>query len=280
MSPGRERWVKDLYRIGVFSKISKTTIKTLRYYDEIGLLKPAQTDCDNGYRYYTTDQLVTLHRIVALRQIGLSLDEVAAVLNGIQAEAVLKQRKSEIEARLKETRDQLSRLNHYILEMKEGKKMNYNAVVKELPECIVYSKRFIAPSYDSYFALVPAIGAEVKAANPNLKCAVPEYCFIEYHDSEYKEKNINIEYCEAVVDFGVATGTIKFKKIPAITAVSVMHKGPYSGLKDAYAFTYKWIEENGYNAAGNPRESYIDGIWNKEDEADWLTELQVPVLKK
>ena len=59
-----------------------------------------------------------------------------------------------------------------------------------------------------------------------------------------------------------------------------MHRGPYPGLRDAYAFAFKWIEENGYTMAGNPRESYIDGIWNMEDEADWLTELQIPVSKK
>jgi DNA-binding transcriptional MerR regulator len=269
-----------VYRIGLFSKISKTSIKTLRYYDEIGLLKPAQIDRDNGYRYYTSDQLFTLHRIVAMRQIGLSLEEVAAVLKSKQVEDVLEQRKAEIETQLEELRDQLSRLYHYLLEMGEENKMNYSAVVKELPECIVYTKRFIAPDYDSYFDLIPAIGEEVKAANPNLKCTVPEYCFIEYHDGEYKEKDIDIEYHEAVENFGVETESIKFKKIPSVLALTVMHRGAYSGLKDAYAFAFKWIEENGYTMAGNPRESYIDGIWNKEDEADWLTELQIPLLKK
>ena len=63
-----------MYRIGEFSKMSKTTIKTLRYYDEAGLLRPACTDPATGYRLYTTDQLVRLHRIQALRQVGLSID--------------------------------------------------------------------------------------------------------------------------------------------------------------------------------------------------------------
>jgi len=269
-----------LYRIGLFSQISKTTIKTLRYYDEIGLLKPAQIDDVNGYRYYTSDQLFTLHRIVALRQIGLSLDEVAAVLKGAPAGEIIRQRKEEVAAQLREMQDQLSRLDHFIHTTREENKMKYSAVIKELPECIVYTKRFIAPDYDSYFNLIPAIGKEVRAANPDLKCAVPEYCFIEYHDGEYREKDIDIEYHEAVERFGNETGTIKFKRIPALTALAVMHRGPYAGLKDAYAFAFKWIEENGYTMAGNPRESYIDGIWNREDEADWLTELQIPVVKK
>ena len=71
-----------------------------------------------------------------------------------------------------------------------------------------------------------------------------------------------------------------FKEIKAVTAVSVMHKGAYSKLGEAYAYVFKWIEENGYVAADNPRESYIDGIWNKENEADWLTEIQLPIVRK
>jgi len=115
--------------------------------------------------------------------------------------------------------------------------------------------------------------------NSNLKCAVPEYCFIEYHDREYKEYDINVEYHEAVEDFGVESDTIKFKKLPSITIASVMHKGAYSSLKNAYAYVFKWIAENCYEINGDPRESYIDGIWNKESEEEWLTELQVPVIK-
>jgi effector-binding domain-containing protein len=60
-------------------------------------------------------------------------------------------------------------------------------------------------------------------------------------------------------------------------SLSIMHRGPYSSLRETYAFAYEWIKQNGYRAADNPRESYIDGIWNREDENDWLTELQIPI---
>lgn len=57
----------------------------------------------------------------------------------------------------------------------------------------------------------------------------------------------------------------------------VLHKGPYSNIREAYAFAFNWIEKNGYTVVGLPRESYIDGIWNKDSEGDWLTEIQVPI---
>ena len=269
-----------MYRIGLFSKMSKTTVKALRYYDEVGLLRPANIDVENGYRYYTTDQLVQLHEIVSLRQMGFAISKILAIMSGESVEEILAQRKVEILAGLKEASEQLSRINLYIEEQKEGQKMSYQAVVKDLPECIVYSKRMVIPSYDAYFTVIPQIGEDIKRANPNLKCLVPEYCFLIYHDGEYKEKDVDVEYCEAVTEFGIAAGDIVFKKMPSVNAVSVMHKGSYKSLGQAYAYLFKWIEENGYSVSDNPRESYIDGIWNKEREEDWLTELQVPVRIK
>ncbi|KAF0092076.1 MAG: MerR family transcriptional regulator [Fusobacteria bacterium] len=269
-----------MYKIGLFSKISKTTIKTLRYYDEVGLLKPAMIDEDNGYRYYTSDQLSQLHDIIALRQLSFSVDDCIQIIRVGEIDEVLGDRKKEIETNLNELQDRLSRLNHYISEIKEGRKMTYSPVIKQTPECIIYSKRMIVPNYDSYFQIIPKIGEEVTATNPDLKCAIPEYCFIIYHDGEYKDHDIDVEYCEAVDEFGQDTDSIKFKKIPSITVVSVMHKGVYSGLRDAYAYAFRWIEDNNYTITDNPRESYIDGIWNKENQEEWLTELQIPVTKK
>ncbi|MEW9122213.1 MAG: MerR family transcriptional regulator [Thermotaleaceae bacterium] len=269
-----------MYRIGEFSKMTKTTIKTLRYYDEMGLLKPAFVDAETGYRFYTTKQLVPLHYIIALRQVGVSIEEISLIVSGQSFHEILEKRRREIILEIDSSKDRLSRIEFILSGKEEESFMNYGAIIKELPECIVYSKKMTVPNYDAYFEVIPAIGEEVKKANPNLKCSVPEYCFIVYLDGEYREKDIHIEFCEAVEAFGAETGDIKFKKMDSVTAVSVMHKGSYSELSKAYAYAFKWIEENEYKAIDNPRESYIDGIWNKEDQADWLTELQIPVVKK
>ena len=272
--------VRSVYRIGLFSKINKVTVKTLRYYDEIGLLKPAHVDEENGYRYYTSEQLPLIHKIIALRQIGFSIDEILAIFSGNDVAEIFAQRKRELKALIEESSEQLSRITHYLREMKGDFTMNYEVATKELPEVIVYSKRMIVPNYDAYFELIPKIGEEITAANPGLKCAVPEYCFIIYHDGEYKEKDIDIEFCEAVTAWGKDTDTIKFKSMEKTFAACVLHKGPYQTIPNAYAYAFKWIAENGYVVTGNPRESYIDGIWNQEDSANWLTELQVPIAKK
>jgi len=266
-----------MFRIGEFSKMSKTTIKTLRYYDETGLLKPDEIDKFTSYRYYTTCQLVRLHRIQAFRQVGLSIDEIRLILSGHDAKIFLQRRKAELLDELAEGTSQLSRIE-FILQ--GVNLMGYTATIKELPKCVVYSKKMTIPSYDAYFELIHAIGESVGKQYPDLKCAAPEYCFVVYLDGEHKEKNINVEFCEAVTQMWPDFDDIKFKEIESVSAVSVLHKGPYTELSQAYAYIFEWIEENGYIAADNPRESYIDGIWNKENEEDWLTELQIPIVRK
>lgn len=69
-------------------------------------------------------------------------------------------------------------------------------------------------------------------------------------------------------------------KLKPVMAVCTYHKGEYNNLGETYGFLIKYIEENGYEIIESPRERYIDGIWNKENVSDWLTEIQIPVRKK
>ncbi len=266
-----------MYRIGEFSKMSKTTIKTLRYYDEIGLLKPQETDKFTGYRLYTTEQLFKLHKIQSYRQIGLSIEEVKMLLSGKNAEQIFNKRKEELVSELNNAKDQLSRLEFLLQRKQEEQFMSYSAIIKEIPGCLVYSVEFTVPNYDSFMEAIPAIGKKIEEKYPDLKCTVPEYCFIRYLDGEYKEKDIRVELCEAIDNKKLDFDDVVFKYLDAIKVVSVMHKGPYTRLGEAYAFAMKWIDENGYTVADAPRESYIDGIWNKDSEEEWLTEIQIPI---
>ena len=269
-----------MYRIGMFSKLGRVTIKTLRYYDEVGLLRPAHVDEENGYRYYTTDQLFRLNRVVSLRQMGFSIQEIADIIDGRNISAILGQRKAELTAEHQIITDQLFRLECYISEQKEGQKMDYQAVIKEIPACTVFSAKTMLPNYAALGEIMPAIGEKVGSANPGLKCVEPDYCFNQYLDEEYREEDINVEICQAVTCRGKDVDGIIFKDIPAVTVVSVLHQGPYDNLREAYAYALQWAEQNGYRVVDYVRESYIDGVWNKKDVRDWLTEIQVPVEKK
>lgn len=270
-----------MFRIGQFSRYANLSVKALRYYEAEGLLTPAWVDPANNYRYYSSSQLPEMHRINSLRQCGLSISEIRSILQnpdqGIK-EILLKRRK-ELELQLEEQSAQLSSIHYYLELQKKGDTMQHQIVVKELPAVLVYSKRMKVESYKSYFEIIPEIGRIVTSANPGLRCKTdPPYCFIMYHDGEYREQDIDIEFCEAVECRGRETDGIVFKNIPAVKrAACVLHKGPYESLPEAYAAVFQLINDNNYKVAGPPRESYIDGIWNQEDPQNWLTELQVPI---
>ena len=70
-----------MYSIGTFSKLTKTTIAALRFYDKEGLLKPAYTDSKSGYSYYLSSQLVTVQKILSLRQIGIPIEQIKIMIN-------------------------------------------------------------------------------------------------------------------------------------------------------------------------------------------------------
>lgn len=269
-----------MFKIGEFSTLCKTTIKTLRYYDEVGLLKPAAIDETTGYRYYETKQLFILHKIQSLRQSDVSIEDIRQILYGQNIEEILEKHCARLQKEIDIKAEQLSRLEFILTGKEEESFMSYAVTLKELSECIVYSKKMTVANYEAYFELIPAIGAQVQKQYPDLKCRVPEYCFIVTLDGEYKEKDINVEFCEAVDCMKPDFDDIHFKKMEAVSAASLMHKGNYDGLSKAYAYLLKWIEDNGYEIIQKPRENYIDGIWNKENSEEWLTEIQIPVKKK
>ncbi|MDR1851310.1 MAG: MerR family transcriptional regulator [Propionibacteriaceae bacterium] len=264
-----------MFRIGDFSKLGRVSVRTLRFYDEEGLLAPASVDEWTGYRYYTTKQLYELHRIVGLRQLGFSIDQIRSVLQGKGAD-LIDAKLQELENAKSSVDDQISRLKHY---QQKGCDMEYQVVVKDIPAHTIFAAKRTIPSYANLGEIIPGIGAKIAAENPDVCCTQPEYMFVSYLDGEYKERDIAIECCQAVTKFGKDGDDYEFRTDGPLTVASVLHKGSYDGLRVACAFLLEWIGANGYRPQGFLRESYIDGVWNKQSEDEWLTEIQVPVAK-
>ena len=262
-----------MLKISEFSKLSHLTVKALRFYEKEGLLIPASVDKWTGYRFYETAQLETAARIKSYRQIGLSIEEIKSIFSGEDAGRVLTAKAESLKRLKADTELQLSVIE-FIL---EGKEMKYQVTVKEIPEMIVYSAETILEKTADKMQWIPSIGAECLKLNPDLKCAEPPYEFCEYLDEEFKETQLRIRHNEAVTAFGKENEHIKFRTLPAAKVLSIYHKGAYDNIGEAYAYIMEYAEKNGYEVAGLARESYIDGIWNKESVEDWLTEIQLPI---
>ena len=155
--------------------------------------------------------------------------------------------------------------------------MDYKAVIKEIPAYTMYCKQDIIDDFGRISDFILDSAEECRGAHPNMKCVESDYCYVSYLDEEFKEKDILVEYAQAVTKAGIETDNIKFKTIESTKAVCVSHKGSYDGLSTAYEFVFKWVYEKGHVVSGPPRECYIYGCWNREKEADWLTEIQIPI---
>lgn len=262
-----------MLKIGEFSKLSLTTVKALRYYEKVGLLIPAHIDKFTGYRFYETNQLETASKIKSYRQLDLSIDEIKNIFSGADVRKVLEEKALYLRKQKEDITLRLSVINHIL----EDDKMKYQVTIKNIPQVIVYYWEKRIDKYSDIMQYIPAIGAECKRLNPNLKCAEPPYEFCEYLDGQYKESDILVRHNEAVTDFGKENENIKFRKIPATKVLSIYHKGAYDCIGEAYAYIMKYAEDNGYKVTDYPRESYIDVIWNKDSVDEWLTEIQLPI---
>lgn len=273
---------KMKFKIGEFSKLCQVTVKTLRHYEEIGLLVPFEVDEWTGYRYYDIGQLRQMNRIVYLKQLGFSLEEIAELFDEGKeypdAESIkskIERCKTEIE-RLTKRRTELARLEN-LLHKRE--KLMEKVFEKSLPSGVFATHRRKVSSYQELFDLCPnIIGPEMHRLG--CECPTPGYCFTVEYQEEYGV-DIDIEYFEAVTRKGEDSEVIKFKELFEVPlALCISHYGAYEKMPETFAELYAYAEANGYETSDRPRFRYIDGIWNKESADEWLTEIQLPVKRQ
>ena len=268
---------QTLYQIGLFASMNHVSIKTLRYYDEHDLLKPAYVHQDNGYRFYAAHQIADLHQIIALKEIGLSLEKIKNIQKGDIQKNILQKRKQQIVHEIAKLTRQLSQVESYLFYEEED--LSLPVIIKPLPEVKVAYKEQVIDCYDDLFSLMPEMGLEMEEIG--CECAQPDYCFTEYLDDHYKNEEIAVDICQSVTEIKESSSSLQFKVIPYVKdAACLFHKGAYHTFPQSYAKILRFIDENGYQINGNIREVYIDGVWNKKNEEEWLSQIQIPICKK
>lgn len=240
----------------MFANMNRVTIKTLRFYDEQNLIKPVYVDEENGYRYYAGGQIAELHRILALRGMGFSIEDIRKIMNGEEERKFLQVKKQEIIKEIAALIAKLAEVESYL--NKEDVTLSMPVLIKKLPEVTVCTMQKKIESYDALFDMMPEMGEEMEKIG--CVCAEPEYCFTQYLDHGFKESDIWVETCQAVTEKKPDSDKICFKILPEVEAACIFHKGSYDTFHKSYAVILKYIEENGYEISGSIRESYIDGV--------------------
>ena len=222
-----------MFKIGEFSKLSNTTVRTLDHYATLGLLKPKGIDDQTNYRYYSADQLAQLNQIKLLQQTGLPLKTIKEIIDTNDLDFLEKHYTLQ-EEKLQEDLDELLKKQRMVSllkqKMKEGKSMTqYNVVVKEVPERNVLSVRSVIADYTLEGDLWQKLQQGLKETNA---------------------KNADVEVQTSVVGDYPEVHTVEFKKEPAFIMASVTFSGSFEQMPQVTQTIAEWLEANEYKIVG------------------------------
>lgn len=266
-----------MFRIGDFSRLTRVTVKALRHYDELGLLRPARVDSQTGYRFYSSAQLPRLNRILALKDLGLSLEQVGEILatdlSPDQLRTLLLIKQAEVRTALDQEQARLARIDALLRQIAEGEPPTDDVVVKRVEAQPVASIRRTVPSR-------PAIGSlfrELARYQQRHRVRATAWTTI-WHDPDFREAEIDAEATIASADPLPVDGPVQPRVLPAVERMAcVAHQGPSETIGAGCRALLGWIETNGYRVAGPERVRALEPAGPGRREV--VLELQFPVEK-
>jgi effector-binding domain-containing protein len=267
----------DLLPIGRFAKATRLSVKALRHYDELGLLRPAFVDPSSGYRYYRPAQANQAEAIRILRSVEMPLEEIGALLASDGGEPVaerLRRHRERLEARLDEHRRMLAFLQR-LLDKEDV--MPYEVTVRELPAQPVAATRATSNLREISSAI--STGAHKvldELGRRDLEPAGPLQ--VVYHAEQVldEETAAPIEICFPVTAPFEGSGEVYGTELAAGPAAVTVHRGPYAEIGPAYHTVSGWVQDHGHELAGGPREVYLNDP-REVAEGDLLTEVRWPI---
>jgi DNA-binding transcriptional MerR regulator len=269
------------------------SVRTLHHYDERGLLRPAEIDEWTGYRFYSVDQLPRLNRILALKDLGFSLDQIGRLLEGDvpaeQLRGMLTLKQAEIERQLTEGRTRLARVEARLRQIEhEGVPSSYEVTLKRIAPRMVASARAVVPKV----AEMPAYRCELYERlyswleRNGVRPSGPELAV--YHNDGYVEEDVDVE-AAVPVDRGSASpgdaydDGVGVRVLPAAPEMaSAVLEGNLWDIPRAVAALFTWVGESGHSSAGPMREVHHFGRELDHEDFDpgsLVIEMQIPVVR-
>ena len=269
-----------MFSIGEFSRITGLSVKAIHLYHEKGLLVPAQIDAQTGYRYFNSANVEQATTIRKLRELSFSLEEIKALLEGLDDDAlfldVLMSRRELLLAQLAHLKGTAKMLESIIASEKEARAMaevnTFSVEEKDLPAVLVVSKRWQGRYQDTggaFAELGKKMGRFISGKPMNL-----------YHDAEFKEDGAEIQSCFPLRKKPASVpGGLEVQELPGGKFVSLVHQGPYTELGRSYERLFAYLHAKGLQAQLPSREIYLKGpgMLFRGNPRKYLTEILVQV---
>lgn len=276
-----------MFRIGEFSKIAQVPGSALRYYDEIGLLKPAHIDSWTGYRYYSASQLPRLHRILALKELGLTLDQITQLVDSEGAiEAIrgmLTLRKVQVEQTVQTEIARLRQIEARLHFIEAPDTPTFDIVLKHVPAQQYLSVRDVLPNVDAALEIMQEL---IRVLPTRMNENTLGYFTTIIHSEALVRDRLDIELGAIVLNTDtpmvpLSEGRVlNLRRLPAVEAMATtIQVGGFENNCRSYGAIGLWIEKNGYHLAGPGREVLIKPPRSDRLD-DIVTEVQFPVAPR
>ncbi len=280
-----------MFKIGEFSKLCGLSVDTLYHYEKLKILIPLSIDKFTGYRHYDASQLVTVNKILALKDAGFSLDEIAHVLkNNVSVTLLLEMLESKaksLETALSDEYSRLERLHTNIFMIKNGGIPQMNEIsIKKVEPILIASIRKIIPKKEfdeNLDKMWPAVNRYIE--EQGVKRTIP--CLMLYHSGwwdlkqcniMYDDHNLDVEVSEPVTKSFTGNDEVQVYELPLVEKMAcIVHHGSFSTISKTFDMLFEWMKQNSYQADGPVREIYHKGEWATNNPDEYITELQVPI---
>lgn len=272
-----------MIKIGDFSKLARVSVRMLRHYEKLELLIPIYVDKITGYRYYNAKQLTEINNIILLKEMGFSLVSIKELVedkdNVPKLKEMLTKQREVIAQENESIKNRLLILDKTIENLnKETNIMEYTVLLKEMPQRHVISVRQVIDSYENEGKLWAMMGAELE--KQAVKLANPCYGLAIFHDSEYREADVDVEVQLSVQGEYKDTETVIFKDVAPFMIASAIFEGDYNQFPKVTETILTWIADNNYEINGSHFSINHVSPEQEEDPNKWVTEVCIPIIKK
>lgn len=270
----------SVFMISEFSKLSQVPAKTLRYYDQLGLLRPACTDSQSGYRYYTSEQLLRLQRIFALKDLGFTLEQIKQILHDEVSAADIRRmlllKQAEVESLIQSETERLLRIEARLKQLEqEGDKLpRHEVLVKKLEPTMVVSIREAANR-----VRIPGLLAEIDEYLQWNGLPAASRHIVVWHSYAEGENGVELAVACPVPRLLPDTDRFTTMTLPGMTVASMTHMSRPGTESNVCIDLGAWIERNGYRISPELPSREVYASRQEGDGRMYVTDTQMPIME-